>query len=122
MYSVNRKQFESLLDQAIRSLSKKHRERLENVAFLVDDEPSLEQRRSLALRGDQTLFGLYEGVPLSNRQGQTKLLPDKITLFQHPLEQASGSFEDLQEAIRHTVWHEVAHYYGLNHSQIATLE
>lgn len=122
MYTVSRSEFEKLLDEAIGRLPKQYIDHLKNVAFIVDDEPSLEQRQMLQLRGDQTLFGLYEGVPLSQRQGMTKLLPDKITLFQKPIEFASNNPVQLRERIGRTIWHEVAHYYGLDHGRIHDLE
>jgi predicted Zn-dependent protease with MMP-like domain len=68
------------------------------------------------------LFGLYEGVPLPQRNGVTKLLPDKITIFKKPLEFISSDLDDLREHVRHTVWHEVAHYYGLGHKRIHELD
>jgi predicted Zn-dependent protease with MMP-like domain len=122
MFSINQKEFEEIINAAVASLPKQYVQHLVNVAFIVEDEPTTAQRQKLALRHDQTLFGLYEGVPLTSRQGATKLLPDKITLFKKPLEQASNSLDELRSRISRTVWHEVAHYYGLDHSQINGLE
>lgn len=122
MWKVSREKFQKLVNDAISSLPKDKIDNLKNVAILVEDYPSAEQRTELKLRGDQTLLGLYEGVPLSQRQGQTKILPDKITLFQNPLEWKSDSEKGLLEEIRHTLWHEIAHYYGLDHDAIAKLE
>jgi predicted Zn-dependent protease with MMP-like domain len=119
---VTDEQFDELMHQAIDSLPKERIQHLKNVAILFDYDPSEEQRHKLALRDDQTLFGLYEGVPLSMRQGMTTQLPDIITLFKHPLEQAASTPDELREEIRHTLWHEIAHYYGLNHDQIGKLE
>jgi len=122
MYSVDQQTFEEMVHTALAALPKNHREKINNVAIVIEDQPSLAQRQALQLRGDQGLFGLYEGVPLNSRMGQTKLLPDKITLFQLPLQYASSSHEQLQSRVARTVWHEVAHYYGLNHTQIYKLE
>jgi len=99
-----------------------HRDRVQNVAILFADAPSPEQREELRLRHDQTLLGLYQGVPLSRRQGQASFLPDRITLFKLPLLMQAQTDQELYEAIRHTLWHEIAHYYGLNHDQIHELE
>ena len=104
---------------AIPPLYQKH---LKNVAFIVEDNPTPEQVQKLGLRVNELLFGLYEGVPLPQRQGTTKLLPDKITLFKNPLEYVSSSLEDLEDRVGRTIWHEVAHYYGLNHDRIHELE
>jgi predicted Zn-dependent protease with MMP-like domain len=119
---ISNNEFQSMINRAFDSLPKEHRDNVRNVAILYEDDPSPEQRTKLQLRDDQTLFGLYEGIPLARRQGMHSQLPDKITLFKHSLEQASGDVRHLQENIRHTLWHEVAHYYGLNHTQIGKLE
>jgi predicted Zn-dependent protease with MMP-like domain len=122
MYTVSREQFESLVNEGIEALPILYRERMENVAIIAEDQPSPQQRERLKLRGDQTLLGLYEGVPLSARGGQVKLLPDKITLFKIPLEASSNGLDELKENIRHTIWHETAHYFGLGHQRIHELE
>ncbi|HET9098169.1 MAG TPA: metallopeptidase family protein [Candidatus Saccharimonadales bacterium] len=103
-------------------MPKEHVNSLKNVAILYEDEPTPEQRQKLLLRNDQTLLGLYEGVPLTARQGTTRVYPDKITLFKIPLVRKAATIEALAEEIRHTLWHEIAHYYGLNHDQIRGLE
>lgn len=115
-------EFQTMIDAAFDSLPKEHRNNVRNVAILYEDDPSAEQRTKLNLQDDQTLFGLYEGIPLSQRQGMHSQLPDKITLFKHPLQYASHDMRQLQENIRHTLWHEIAHYYGLNHADIRKLE
>jgi predicted Zn-dependent protease with MMP-like domain len=121
MFTISQDEFQDIINTSITSLPKAYVDRLENVAFIIEDYPSEEQRRQLELRNDQTLFGLYEGVPLSRRQGTTKLLPDKITLFKNPIESVSNSLAEIRTQIAKTVWHEVAHYYGLNHDQINKL-
>ena len=122
MISVSDDEFEDLIEQAFDTLPRAHRDSIKNVALLYADEPTPPQREELRLRNDQTLFGLYEGVPLPRRQGQTSFAPDRITLFKNPLCAASNSFADLKEHVRHTLWHEVAHYFGLDHDQIRALE
>lgn len=122
MISVTDEQFQGLINQALEELPGDHVKNIKNVAILYEDEPTPEQRQKLALRHDQTLLGLYEGTPLSQRQGMTRLLPDKITLFRLPLQSQAGTPAELKEAIRHTLWHEIAHYYGLDHDKIHELE
>lgn len=119
---VSDEQFQELINAAMATLPKDHLQHLQNVAILYEHDPTPEQRMKLQLRDDQTLFGLYEGVPLSERQGATRLLPDKITLFVNPLVASVNSLEELQKQIRHTLWHEIAHYYGLDHPKIKELE
>ncbi len=122
MISVSREVIEQIINRAIKNLPKPYVDHLDNIAFIVESEPTPEQRHQLSLRPDQTLFGLYEGVPLSQRHGAVKLLPDKITIFQKPLEFASNNLEELSNRVSRTVWHEVAHYYGLGHDRIRELE
>jgi predicted Zn-dependent protease with MMP-like domain len=122
MIAVTDERFDELINVAIQSLPKEHIEHLSNVAILFEDDPSEEQRVKLKLRHDQTLFGLYEGTPLSKRQGLPTQLPDKITLFKNPLQFVSQTEDELAEEIRHTLWHEIAHYYGLDHGDIGRLD
>ncbi len=114
--------FQKYLAEAIDNIPTPYSDRLQNVAFILEDEPTPEQRRKLRLNPNQTLFGLYEGVPLTGRQGVTKLLPDKITIFRSPLLAASRDEKQLRDNIGHTVWHEVAHYFGLDHERIHRLD
>src|ERR1700743_1914592 len=122
MIQVSDEQFQALINQALTELPGDHVKNISNVAILYEDVPTPEQRQKLALRNDQTLLGLYEGVPLTQRQGITRLLPDKITLFKSPLQNQANDEAGLKEAIRHTLWHEIAHYYGLDHDKIHELE
>lgn len=114
--------FDKYLSEAIDSIPSPYDKHLQNVAFLVEDFPTEEQRRKLNLYPNETLFGLYEGVPLPQRGGSLKLLPDKITIFKMPLLATSHSPQELRQNIGHTVWHEVAHYYGLDHQRIHELD
>lgn len=122
MIEINDEDFDRLIAEALVSLPGEHVKNIENVAIVMADEPTPEQRAKLQLRNDQTLFGLYEGVPLSQRQGMPKTLPDKITLFKGPLTAAASFESDLKEQVRHTLWHEIGHYYGLDHERIHELE
>ena len=122
MLDISEEQFQELIDKAFDSLPKTHRDRVQNVAILTADFPDEQQRREASLQPYQTLLGLYQGVPLSQRQGRPSLYPDRITLFKYPLLMQATNEQELYDAIRHTLWHEIAHYYGLNHSQIHDLE
>lgn len=122
MIATDDKQFQDLVSQALDSLPGEHVQNIKNVAIIWQPEPTPEQRVQLELRNDQTLLGLYEGVPLSARQGMAPSLPDKITIFKGPLERFTNSVPELKEEIRHTLWHEIGHYYGLNHTRISELE
>lgn len=124
MISITDEQFQAMVDQALTELPQDYVSRMrQTVAILWQDEPTPAQRQQLKLRGNQTLLGLYEGLPLPQRySGYTKITPDTITIFKNPIVQRSNTMSELKEQIKHTVWHEMAHYFGLNHDQIHSLE
>jgi predicted Zn-dependent protease with MMP-like domain len=122
MVNVSDEQFEELVSGGIDAIPSLYQKHLQNVAFIVEDIPTPQQRIKLNLYPNETLFGLYEGVPLPGRNGMTQLLPDKITIFKDPMLMVSNNLEELKELVRHTIWHEVAHYYGLDHKRIHELE
>lgn len=115
-------EFDTIISEALDSLPQKYTSRLKNVAIIYEDEPSQEQREQLQLHCNQTLYGLYEGIPLPKRGGMTPLLPDKITIFKVPLAFSSQNIDELKEQVHHTLWHEMAHYFGLDHKRIHELE
>lgn len=115
--------FEELVNKALDALPKRFLENLNNVAIVTADKPTPEERIELKLRCNETLFGLYQGIPLTKRGSNYSLvIPDKITIFKLPILAVSHSREEIAEQVRHTVWHEVAHFYGLDHPQIHKLE
>ena len=116
-------QFDAMITKAMDELPQEYIKGLKNVVIIFEEHPSEEQRRKQNLQVWQTLFGLYEGIPLTLRGGTPNgMLPDKITLFKGPLENASETVGQLQEQIKRTLWHEIAHYYGLGHDRIHELE
>ena len=122
MVEITDEQFSALIGEVMDELPRAHMEAVKNVAITYSDEPSPEQREKLRLRHDQSLFGLYEGVPLTRRGGMTNYGPDKITIFKQPMLHYTSSYAELRAQIKHTVWHEIAHYFGLDHDQIHKLE
>lgn len=122
MIEVDEATFQMLIDRAFDSLPELHRDNVKNVAIVTADAPDERQRAAGKLRPDQTLLGLYEGVPLTQRQGRDTMSPDVITLFRLPLQAMSHDEASLYENVRHTLWHEIAHYYGLDHDKIHELE
>lgn len=116
-------QFEELINQSMDELPQEYIRGLKNVAVTFDDEPTPEQRQKQQLSPDQTLFGLYEGIPLTRRgAGYNLVLPDKITIFKGPITRASHDAASLKAQVKHTLWHEIAHYYGLDHDRIHAIE
>lgn len=122
MDKISDQKFRQIVAEAIDGIPSPYIDRLQNVAFIVDDEPTPQQAKAIGLHSSGLLFGLYEGVPLPERMSDTKLLPDKITLFKRPLQIVSKDIDDLTKNIKNTIWHEVAHYYGLDHKRIHELE
>lgn len=94
---------------------------MDNVDVVVADEPTPDQQSRLDAEGDVSLFGLYEGVPLTQRAGYNLALPDKITIFRKPLEAACESEDEMIEEIRVTVLHELAHHLGFDEDRIDEL-
>lgn len=122
MQEISDEQFSALITDVMDELPREHMDAIKNVAIVYADEPTPEQRVKLQLRHDQSLFGLYEGVPLPKRGGMTNFGPDKITIFKNPMLERTRTYAELRAQVKHTVWHEVAHYFGLDHDQIHRLE
>jgi len=123
MIAINDADFRHIVADAIDAIPEKYGNNIANLAFVVEDTPSPVQREKLRLRHDQTLFGLYEGVPLPHRgAGYNLVLPDKITIFRLPILIACTSAAEVRAQVKNTVWHEVAHYFGLDHREIERLE
>lgn len=111
--------FENFVAEAIDSIPDQYQEKMKSVAILVADEPTNEQRRKLSLRSGVHLFGLYEGIPLPLRGGALLAHPpDIITIFKHPMMEMFPNTRALKKQVAETLWHEVAHYFGLDHDQI----
>ena len=120
---MNRPAFEHLVADALASIPRRFRKALSNLAIVVEDEPSPQLLQEMEIEPPGTLLGLYQGTPLTERRwdyGNT--LPDRILLFQRPLEQESEDEDDLVVAIGETLIHEVGHYFGLSEEEIEEIE
>jgi predicted Zn-dependent protease with MMP-like domain len=116
-------EFDRLISRAMDELPQHYITGLDNVAIVYADEPDEHQAMKAGLREHNILLGLYEGIPLTQRgNNYTFVLPDKITLFKRSLLMVSSNAEELFEQIKRTLWHEIAHYYGLGHDRIDELE
>ncbi len=113
---MTRDEFESLLDEILDSIPDQFAEKLENVEFLVEDRPDGATRKQMKLRGDETLLGLYQGVPFSYRSPTwyAGVLPDRIIIYQRNIETAAGKPERIKAVLRRTLLHEIAHYFGIS--------
>jgi predicted Zn-dependent protease with MMP-like domain len=116
------KTFEELVAEALDSLPPDIQEKLENVEVVVEWRPSPAQMRRMRLGPGQTLFGLYEGVPLTERtSGYGMVLPDKITIFRQPIEAYCQTDEEVRQTVRRTVLHELAHHFGISDERLREL-
>jgi predicted Zn-dependent protease with MMP-like domain len=107
-------EFDALVGEALDGLPEEFLERLDNVDVVVAEAPTPEQLAEHGLGPQDTLFGLYQGIPLTSRHDYSVVLPDKITIFQRPIEESCGTEDELVEQIRLTVMHEVAHFFGID--------
>ncbi|MCL2280433.1 metallopeptidase family protein [Candidatus Saccharibacteria bacterium] len=115
-------EFDALISAEMDKLPPERVKGLDNVVITYADEPTAEQMRK-SRTNNGLLLGLYEGIPLTERGNNYSLvLPDKITLFKLPLVRISRDEADFREHIRHTLWHETAHFYGLDHDGIRARE
>ena len=116
-------EFERLVSAAYDLIPDEFRSRMENIAVIVESEPGANQlARSRVARGS-TLFGLYEGRPLTVRSVfDSFAMPDRIIIFQGPHERAARSPEHLAKLVEDTIWHEVAHYFGMDEAQVRSAE
>lgn len=112
-------EFEKLVTEALEGLPRQFQEKLDNVVVLVEDWPTFRQLRKLGLPPGMTLFGLYEGVPKTRRgAGYLMVPPDRITIFQKPIEFFSQSPEAIKNRVRQTVVHEIGHHFGLSEEEL----
>jgi predicted Zn-dependent protease with MMP-like domain len=120
---VHRADFERLVTEALATIPRRFRDAMKNIAIVVEDEPSAALLREMDVEPPDTLFGLYQGTPLTERgwdHGNT--LPDQIVLFQGPHEREAETGDDLVVSIGETLIHEVGHYFGLSEEEIEEIE
>jgi len=116
---MDRVRFHDLVAQALDEIPEPFRSRLENVEVVVEDEPSAEMLREMGLHPRRdTLFGLYEGTPLTERTHDAPTLPDRITIFYRPLVHSFRTPGAIRREIRKTVVHELGHFFGLDDDDI----
>jgi len=120
---MERDKFEELVITVISKMPGEFKDLLDNVDIIVEDWPTRAQLRSVGLRSKDSLLGLYEGTPRTNRgQNYNLVLPDKITIFRKPLESQCSSVKELREEIVRTVKHEIAHYFGIDDERLRQIE
>ena len=123
MLSVSDETFDQLISRAMSELPQEYIRNLDNVAITYADVPTPDQLQKQGVRVGQLLLGLYEGIPQTQRgAGYQLVLPDKITLFKQPISMVVRDERELFEQIKRTLWHEIAHHYGLDHRRIDELQ
>lgn len=119
---MDRTAFEELVQRALRRLPRKFKQQLENIAVQVEDRPSQETLEDMGITSG-TLFGLYHGVPLTERGwNYGNVLPDRIVIYQRPIEGAAVSSGEIEEIVQDTVMHEIGHYFGFDDQELSDLE
>lgn len=120
---MTRDRFEQLVVEAITLIPKRFRREMRNIAIVVEDEPSTDLLEDLEIEPPDSLFGLYQGVPLPERSWDFgNQLPDRITLYQRTIEQEAEDEDDVRAVIGETLIHEVGHYFGLSEDEIQEIE
>jgi len=116
-------EFLRLVDSGVTALGPQVHERMQNVAIVIADRPTPEQLSAQGLTDDEVLFGLYEGVPLIERGlAEELVIPDKITIFKEPILATYSDPTDIATCVANTVWHEVAHHFGMEEDEVEAEE
>ena len=114
--------FEILVQNSLRQLPRRFKKKLENISVEVEDRPSTELLNDMGIRSG-TLFGLYQGVPLTKRGwNYGNMLPDRIVIYQRTIESVAASPEEIEKIVQDTVIHEIGHYFGFSDKELREIE
>jgi predicted Zn-dependent protease with MMP-like domain len=120
---MTRAEFERLVAEAVTLIPRRFRREMKNLALVVEDEPSPELLEEMEIEPPDSLYGLYQGIPLPERTwGFGNNLPDRITIFQRPIEEDCDDHDEMRQMIGETLIHEVGHYFGMSEEQIEDIE
>jgi len=120
---MTRERFARFVQDALETIPRRFRDHLKNIAILVEDEPSAELLRDMDIDPPDTLFGLYHGTPLTSRPWDFgNALPDRITIYQGPIEDACDTEDEVVATIGETLIHEVGHFFGLSEDELEEIE
>lgn len=119
--AISTREFERLVAESLEMIPDEFRGHISNVEIMIEDEPSDEMLDELGVPPDDTLFGLYEGTPLTERSTEYSGLPDRIIIFRRPLLEEFDDPIDLRREIARTVIHEVAHHFGIHEERLVEL-
>ncbi len=119
---MNKPAFEDLVQKALRTLPKKFKEKLENISIVVENEAPQDVLDDMGIE-DGGLYGLYQGTPLTEREwNYGNVLPDRIVIYQWPIEEDARSSEEIEEIVRDTVMHEIGHFFGFDDRELYDME
>ena len=120
---MTREHFTKLVEEALREIPRRFRDEMRNVAVVVEDEPPQHVLEEMEIGPDDSLFGLYQGTPLPERTwGYGNALPDRISIYQGPIEDACEDEEEIRDCVAETVIHEFGHYFGMSEEEIEEIE
>ena len=120
---MTRARFERLVAEAVTLIPKRFRREMKNLALVVEDEPSEELLDDMEIEPPDSLYGLYQGTPLPERSWAFgNALPDRITIFQRPIEEDCEDEDEVRAMIGETLIHEVGHYFGMSEEEIEEIE
>ncbi len=119
---MTKEEFEKIVEEEIEAVPKKFLEKLKNVDICIEDEPTPFQLKKLKAKKGSLIFGLYEGIPQTRRRYYAQVLPDKITIFKKSIEKIAKSEEEIKKRVKNTVWHEIAHHFGMSERQVRGAE
>ena len=120
---MSRREFERLVEKALKKLPRPFKEKIKNVAVVVEDWADDETLAEMGIEPPDTLYGLYRGIDLTRRDsGYGNVLPDTVTIYQGPIEEDCEDEEEMAELVRETVVHEIGHYFGLDDETMHRIE
>ena len=120
---MTRQRFQQLVTEAVALIPKRFRREMNNLALVVEDEPSAELLEEMEIDPPDSLYGLYQGTPLPERTwGFGNALPDRITIYQRPIEEDCDDEDEMRAVIGETLIHEVGHYFGMSEEEIEDIE